>query len=106
MNRIRIPPKKIKNNTYENQKVFEINPIIKEITRVWIIKTIPIAKGCFIIIKEILTIKEIKENNKYIISENSLFKILILEINDKEFLFFWSFKKIYFIFELQNQCFY
>lgn len=46
------------------------------------------ANGCFIIIKEILTIKEINENNKYIISENSLFKILILEINEKEVLFF------------------
>lgn len=40
------------------------------------------------------------------ISENSLFKILILEINEKEVLFFWSFKKIVFIFELQNQGFY
>lgn len=36
-----------------------------------------------------------KEINKLKISKtrNSLFKILILEINDKEFLFSWSFKR-------------
>lgn len=30
------------------------------------------ANGCFIIIKKIIIINEIKENNIYIISENSL----------------------------------
>ena len=30
---------------------------------------------------------------KNIKTRNSLFKILILEINDKEFLFSWSFKR-------------
>lgn len=63
------------------------------------------ANGCFIIIKEILTIKEINENNKYIISENSLFKILILEINEKEVLFFWSFKKNSFYFWITKSMF-
>jgi len=48
-----------------------------------------------------------KVNIKYCaISENSLFKILILEINDKMLFFFLIFNKtIYFIFGLQDQCF-
>lgn len=63
------------------------------------------ARGCFIVMKAILTINEIKENTKYIISENSLFKILILEINEKEVLFFWSFKKNSFYFWITKSMF-
>lgn len=33
---------------YENQKVFIVNPLIKQIKRVWIKSVSPIAKGCFI----------------------------------------------------------
>lgn len=51
MNKTNIPPKKIKNNVYENQKVFTINPVITQIKNVCINKIIPIAKGCFICIK-------------------------------------------------------
>lgn len=39
------------------------------------------------------------------ISRGSLNKILILGINDKEFLFSWSFNRINLIFDLQDQCF-
>lgn len=53
----------------------------------------------------------LKINNRvikihWIISRNSLSKILILGINDKEFLFSWSFKRLFLIFDLQDQCFY
>lgn len=39
------------------------------------------------------------------ISEDSLNKILILGINDRGYLFFWSLKKENFIFDLQDQSF-
>lgn len=48
---------------------------------------------------------KINNNNKFwIISKNSLIKILILEINDKIYLFFEVLKD-YLIFDLQDQCF-
>lgn len=86
-----IPPKKTKNNTYENQKVFVIVPVIKQIKNVWIKSIIPIANGCFICIKiKLIIILQIIEIN-CIISGNILIKILILEINDKEISFFLKF---------------
>lgn len=51
----------------------------------------PIASGCFIWVKIILVKILIKETINWIISENSLFKILILGINDKELSFFLKF---------------
>ena len=45
MNKINIPPKKIKNNEQENQKVLVISPVNKEIKIVWIINSRPIVKG-------------------------------------------------------------
>lgn len=84
INKINIPPKKIKNKEYENQKDLFIIPENKEIKIVCIISINPIDKGCFMK-------KKIKENiNKVkrkifckIKSENSLYKILILGINEK-----------------------
>lgn len=38
-------------------------------------------------------------------TRNSLLKILILEINEKEILFSWSFKRYTLIFDLQDQYF-
>lgn len=64
------------------------------------------ARGCFICIKIILEMIAIWYKIIWVISENSLSKILILGINDKEFLFFWSFKRHNLIFGLQDQCFY
>lgn len=67
--------------------------MIKQIKKVCLRSINPIAKGCFIWIKTKLIIIQQHEIIKLKISENSLNKILILEINDKEFLFFWSFKR-------------
>jgi hypothetical protein len=64
------------------------------------------ANGWNILIK-IIDVKKIKENKiNWIISRGSLYKILILGINEKEILFSWSFKRINLIFDLQDQCFY
>lgn len=51
----------------------------------------PIANGCFIWVKIIVIIILTEEIINWIISENSLYKILILGINDKEFSFFLKF---------------
>lgn len=76
---------------YENQKVDIINPVIKEVKIEYISNKAPIDKGLLTIKNIILII--IKVDIKIIIiSESSLIKILILGINDKEVLFFWSFK--------------
>lgn len=61
--------------------------------------------GWFVWVK----MKELIINNIiiiWLISENSLIKILILEIKDNFKNFFWYFKKLNFIFDLQDQCFY
>lgn len=65
--------------------------MIKQIKKVWVRRTNPIAKGCFICIKIKLTIILQQEIIKLKISESSLKKILILEINDKSPLFFLKF---------------
>lgn len=76
---------------YENQYVLINNPDNKHIKNVWdkIIK--PIDKGWFkkIIIIEIISMNV--DKNIFVISKNSLIKIIILEIIDKDFLFLWSF---------------
>lgn len=72
---------------------------------VWINNVRPIARGCFIFMKIKLKINKNVISIHCIISRNSLIKILILGINDKEFLFSWSFKRIDLIFDLQDQCF-
>lgn len=46
------------------------------------------------------------EINIFIISKNSLIKIIILEIIDKENSFSLKFLKIDLIFDLQDQCFF
>lgn len=67
----------------------------------------PIANGCLICIKIIVKIKVIEYNNICKISRGSLFKILILEINEKKSFFSLEvLKKKYFNFDLQDQCFY
>lgn len=101
-----IPPIKIKNNTYENQNLFDRMPVNTQIKIVCINKSSPILKGWLIceniillvIIKVIIII--------CMISGNSLInKILILEIKDK-YNFFLKTIKINFNFGLQDQCFY
>lgn len=56
INKINIPPKKIRNNEYENQKDLVNSPVNKAIVIVWIINIIPIERGWFIIVNEILVI--------------------------------------------------
>lgn len=56
---INIPPKKIKNNEYENQKLFVINPVIIVIKSVCVINIIPILNGWFIIKNKIDEINNI-----------------------------------------------
>lgn len=58
---------------------------------VWINNVNPIAKGCFIFIKIKLKVNNSNIKIHWIISRNSLKKILILGINDKEFSFFLKF---------------
>lgn len=65
--------------------------VIKHTSKVWISNINPIAKGWFNWIKTIVVIKANKISIFCIISRNSLFKILILEINDKEHSFFLKF---------------
>lgn len=48
MNRTNIPPKKMRNKVYENQKDLFIKPVIKQIKNVWISNVNPIAKGWII----------------------------------------------------------
>jgi hypothetical protein len=48
MNKINIPPRKIKNKIYGNQK-FDVNiPVIKQIKIVWMNNINPIDNGLFI----------------------------------------------------------
>lgn len=91
MNRTSIPPKKIKNKTYENQNLLAISPVIKQICNVWINSINPIAKGWFIWIKINLEISVEEYKKSCIISGGSLFKILILGINDKVISFLLKF---------------
>lgn len=71
------------------------DPVILQIVNVWIKSIIPIANGCFICIKvnpinkDIIIIKYCK------ISESSLIKILILEINDRKIFSFSEVLKEY-----------
>lgn len=74
INKINIPPKKIKNKEYENQKDFVNKPVNRAMQIVWIINKIPIDKGWFIREKENDEIIK-KKNIKFCIiseSENSL----------------------------------
>lgn len=73
----------IRNIIYENQNVKFITPVTNETKIVCISKIDPIDSGWFINGK----IKIGIINIIIYISENSLFKILILEINDKTFFF-------------------
>jgi len=41
-----MPPKKIKNKTYENQNEILDNPVVQQIKMVWNNKASPIARGC------------------------------------------------------------
>lgn len=92
INKISMPPIKIKNKEYENQKVFIINPVIIQVKIVWFINPKPIDIGWFML-KNIIEFKIKQKNNKYSkISENSFIKILILGINDKSFFFFLKLK--------------
>lgn len=52
INKISIPPKKIKNKEYENQKDLVNKPVKRAIEIVWIINKIPIDNGWFINEKE------------------------------------------------------
>lgn len=89
INKINIPPKKIKNKEYENQKDLVKSPENKEIKIVCVINKIPIESGWFINVNkkaEIINRKIIRFC--IILTENSLFKILILGINEELLLFF------------------
>lgn len=91
MNNTNTPPRKIKNNTYENQNLLAINPVSKQICNVWINNINPIANGWFIWIKIRLEINVVEYKVNCIISGGSLFKILILGINDKVISFLLKF---------------
>lgn len=52
INKINMPPRKIKNREYENQKDLVNNPVKRAIEIVWIISKIPIDNGWFINEKE------------------------------------------------------
>lgn len=73
INKISIPPIKIKNNEYENQNVKEKIPVNNEIKIVWVINKSPIVKGWFIIKNDRLLIINKIRLKYWIISENSLF---------------------------------
>jgi len=76
---------------YEYQKLLVIKPKIKQTKIVWINKVKPKANG-WIIFKKIIEVVIIKEYNiNWIISRGSLFKILILGINEKEISFLLKF---------------
>lgn len=64
----------------------ENNLIINLLNIIWIIKIIPIEAGLFIMVNIILIIID-KKIIKFIISENSLSKIIILEIIDNIIIF-------------------
>lgn len=91
MNNTNKPPKKTKNKIYENQYELMIIPLNKHVNIVWIKIINPIDKGW--LRNNINKENNIIINDKiiFIISKNSLIKIIILEIIDKEFLFLWSF---------------
>lgn len=72
INKINIPPKKIKNNEYENQKVFVIIPVNNAIIIVWIINNTPIDKGWFIREKEKEKIIKTKIIKFWIISNQKI----------------------------------
>ena len=67
-----MPPTKIKNKIYENQKVFKIIPVNKDTKKVWINKIIPIDRGCFICIKSLLNIISIIHINIIKISDQKI----------------------------------
>lgn len=76
---------------YEYQELI-IDDVI-DIINVWSNKINPIDIGWFIIKNRIFIIIIMLWKINCIISRNSLIKILILEINDKEILFSWCFKR-------------
>ncbi len=88
MNKISIPPNRIRIIIYENQNDCEIGANINDKHRVWIIIRIVILKGWFEIIIIVLNIIiDIRIKLYIYISGNSLSKILILGINDRYYLF-------------------
>lgn len=76
---------------YENQKFFDIIPLIIDISIVWINNINPIARGCFICVNIKLIIMLILII--IIISGVILLKILILGIKEEVWLYLWSFKR-------------
>lgn len=89
INRISIPPTRIRNRIYENQKFEFIFPVISLIRIVCNSKISPIDRGWFIIVNIIVIV--MLNDNSVIISRSSLIKILILEISDKFRIFSWCF---------------
>lgn len=56
INKINIPPMKIKNKIYENQKFLVSSPDFIQVKIVWMSKIIPIDNGCVIWVKRIVLI--------------------------------------------------
>lgn len=86
MNNTNIPPKKIRNNTYANQNLWDNIPLTIHIIIVWINNIKPIARGWFICVNIILVVNMMIKI--LLISENSLFKILVLGINEEIYFLF------------------
>ena len=88
-------PKKIKKRINANHEVFLLNLVLPQIKIVWINSVSPMARGCFIFLKFKEVIKAKAEIQSNEISENSLYKIITLEVIEAGYLFFWSFEKFF-----------
>lgn len=106
INSTSIPPIMIMNRTYENQKLLYIVPLIRHTMIVCISSINPMAMGCFICVNINLVIVLI-DINSFVMSGGILFKMLVLGINEMVLMpFLWSFKRLFLIFDLQDQYFY
>lgn len=82
MNKTIIPPRNVNNKMYDSQNLSIIVPVIILINKVWIIMVIIMDIGWFIFIKLMFIKFDDLIIIIFIISRVSLWKILILGIND------------------------
>ena len=79
-----IPPIMIMNRMYENQNLLYIVPLMRHITAVCIKSISPMSIGCFICVNINFVIVLIDISN-FVMSGGTLFKMLVLGINEMVF---------------------
>jgi hypothetical protein len=86
INSINIPPIMIMNRMYENQNLLHIVPLMRHTIVVRNSSISPMAIRCFICVNINLVIV-LNDINTFVMSEATLFKMLVLGINEMVFAF-------------------